>query len=90
MVNVALQMQRQGDSCTSVRIALGCVADTPLRATAAEALLTGATLSRELMAEGAETVREVVDPVADTRGSAAWKRQMAVVWLRRALEATLD
>lgn len=90
VVNVAVQMEQQGGSCTQVRIALGCVADTPLRATAAEAHLTGANLTTELLADAAETVRTAVDPVTDSRGSADWKRAMAVVWVRRTLEALLD
>jgi len=40
--------------------------------------------------EAAEKVRQAVDPVSDFRGSAAYKKEMAVVFVRRALEMALD
>jgi CO/xanthine dehydrogenase FAD-binding subunit len=33
----------------------------------------------------AETVRALVDPIEDVRGSSSYKRQMAVVFARRAI-----
>tara|TARA_B100000676_G_C17457976_1_gene522333 strand:+ start:209 stop:430 length:222 start_codon:yes stop_codon:yes gene_type:complete len=73
-----------------VCIALGCVADVPVRATEADAMLKGSVLPAEQIAAAAATVEQVVDPVSDTRGSAAWKSEMAVVWVRRALAALVS
>ena len=87
VVNVAASMRRRRDVCEDVRIALGCVADVPLRATAAETMLRGRSLSSDSIAEADRLVADVVDPVSDTRGSAAWKSEMAVVWVRRAIAA---
>jgi carbon-monoxide dehydrogenase medium subunit len=71
--------------CQNVRIALGAVALTPVRARRAEAVLSGRVLSPQLIAEAAALVTEEIDPQSDMRGSAAYKREMARVWTERAL-----
>jgi aerobic carbon-monoxide dehydrogenase medium subunit len=72
-----------------VRIALGSVGVTPIRATAAEAVLRGQPLKADGFAEAGEKAKEAVDPVSDFRGSAAYKKDMAAVFVRRALEKAL-
>jgi carbon-monoxide dehydrogenase medium subunit len=72
-----------------VRIALGSVGVTPIRARAAEELLRGQPLKSEAFAEAGAKAREAVDPVSDFRGSAAYKKDMAGVFVRRALEKAL-
>jgi aerobic carbon-monoxide dehydrogenase medium subunit len=74
---------------SDVRIALGSVGVTPIRATAAEAVLRGQPLKAEAFAEAGEKAKEAVDPVSDFRGSAAYKKEMAGVFVRRALEKAL-
>jgi carbon-monoxide dehydrogenase medium subunit len=72
-----------------VRIALGSVGTTPIRATAAEDLLRGQPVKAEAFAEAGEKAKEAVDPVSDFRGSAGYKKEMAGVFVRRALEKAL-
>jgi carbon-monoxide dehydrogenase medium subunit len=72
--------------CQSVGIALGAAGPTPIRATAAEAVLQGQQVTPEAIREAAETVRAAVDPTADIRGSKEYKTDMSVVFTRRALE----
>ncbi len=74
-------------TCHECRIALGCVGPTPLRASAAEALLRGRAPEEALLRELAEAARAIADPIDDTRGSAQYKREMAGVFARRAVEA---
>jgi aerobic carbon-monoxide dehydrogenase medium subunit len=74
---------------SEVRIAMGSVGVTPIRATAAEAVLRGQPVKKEAFAEAAEKAKEAVDPVSDFRGSAAYKKEMAGVFVRRALEQAL-
>ena len=74
---------------SDVRIALGSVGVTPIRATAAEAVLRGQPLKAEAFAEAGEKAKEAVDPISDFRGSAAYKKEMAGVFVRRALEKAL-
>ena len=73
-----------------VRIALGSVGTTPIRAKEAEDLLRGQPVKAEALREAAEKVKEAVDPISDFRGSAAYKKEMAAVFARRALEKALQ
>jgi carbon-monoxide dehydrogenase medium subunit len=72
-----------------VRIALGSVGLTPLHATQAENALRGQPLTEDNIRAAAATVREVVDPLDDHRGSADYKRDMAEVFTRRAIQQAL-
>jgi carbon-monoxide dehydrogenase medium subunit len=84
-----LTLDKAKKNIADVRIALGSVGVTPIRATAAEALLRGQPLKAEAFAEAGEKAKEAVDPISDFRGSAAYKRDMAGVFVRRALEKAL-
>ncbi len=77
-------------SFADVRIALGSVGTTPIRAREAEEILRGQPVKAEALREAAEKAKQLVDPVSDFRGSAAYKREMAGVFVRRALEAALN
>ncbi|MDI3298769.1 MAG: xanthine dehydrogenase family protein subunit M [Bacillota bacterium] len=68
-------------------LALTGVGGTPFKAASAEALLRGQAPSARLFAEAAERVREEVDPEADIHASAEYRRHLAQVLTRRALEA---
>lgn len=84
-----LSLDKSKKTISDVRIALGSVGATPIRATAAEALLRGQPVKPEAFAEAAEKAKEAVDPVSDFRGSAGYKKEMAGVFVRRALEKAL-
>jgi aerobic carbon-monoxide dehydrogenase medium subunit len=84
-----LTLDKNKKIITDVRIALGSVGTTPIRATAAEAVLRGQPLKAEAFVEAAEKAKEAVDPVSDFRGSAGYKKEMAGVFVRRALEKAL-
>ena len=72
-----------------VRIAMGSVNTTPVRAADAEAVLRGQPVKPEGLREAGEKAREATDPVSDFRGSASYKTQMAAVFVRRALERAI-
>ncbi|MBI3078457.1 MAG: xanthine dehydrogenase family protein subunit M [Deltaproteobacteria bacterium] len=82
-------LPRTGAHCREARIGLTCVGPTPIRARRAEAVLRGARLTPELLRAAAEEVRNEVQPTSDLRGSAEYKRDMAVLFTRRALEQAL-
>ncbi|HKA35096.1 MAG TPA: xanthine dehydrogenase family protein subunit M [Candidatus Binatia bacterium] len=73
-----------------VRIALGSVGTTPIRARGAEAVLRGQPVKAEALAEAGEKAKQAVDPISDFRGSAAYKKEMAGVFVRRALTKALE
>jgi carbon-monoxide dehydrogenase medium subunit len=84
-VAVATRVTLDGDRMTNVRIALGAAAATPLRATAVENALRGEMPTPAAFRDAAAAVAEAVDPTADFRGSATYKREMATVFVQRAL-----
>ncbi|HEY0560886.1 MAG: Carbon-monoxide dehydrogenase medium subunit [Mycobacterium sp.] len=72
---------------TSVRIALGGVADTPVLATAAGEALEGTALADADLADAAALALDVVDPPSDIRASAEYRRHLVPVHVRRVLAA---
>jgi aerobic carbon-monoxide dehydrogenase medium subunit len=84
-----LTLDKNKKTIADARIALGSVGTTPIRATAAEAVLRGQPLKAEAFVEAGEKAKEAVDPVSDFRGSAGYKKEMAAVFVRRALEKAL-
>lgn len=84
-VAVAARVTLDGDYIAEARVALGAAAATPLRATAVEDALRGQAPTPTVLREAAALVADAVDPTSDFRGSAAYKRDMAVVFVQRAL-----
>ena len=88
-VSVAALARVENGVCQEIRVALGAVGPTPVRATAVEAALQGQQVTPDAVRAAAEAVADQVDPLTDFRGSADYKRDMAVVFTRRALEQVL-
>lgn len=84
-----LTLDKNKKTIADVRIALGSVGETPIRATEAEAVLRGQPLKSDGFAAAGEKAKQAVDPISDFRGSAAYKKDMAAVFVRRALEKAL-
>jgi len=68
-----------------VRIALGCVAAVPVRATAMEAELAGGDFSEESVKKAAKGLGASLDPPSDVHGSAEFRRHVAEVAAVRAV-----
>ena len=66
----------------SVRVALGSLAATPVRAKATEALLTGEKLTPALVDEAVKTLRSEISPIDDVRSTAAYRLTVAGNLLR--------
>lgn len=72
-----------------VRIALGAVAPTPLRARQAEAVLEGKAVTAELIEGAATAAASEAAPISDLRGSAEFRRELVRVLTRRTLKQCL-
>ncbi len=75
---------------TDVSLALGGVGPTVLTVPEAGELKGSVAPSEEDIRAVADAAGRRCDPVADRLGSAAYKRAMAAVWARRALQACLE
>jgi carbon-monoxide dehydrogenase medium subunit len=87
MVAACAYVKRAADgSCEDVRVGLTHMASTPLRATAVEEALRGGPLDASSIAAAAEHAADGTEPPADLNASAEYKRHLARVLTRRALE----
>ncbi|RUA15945.1 MAG: hypothetical protein DSY55_05130 [Clostridia bacterium] len=86
LVNVAMLLDFDGDIVTDARIAFGSVAPTIVRATAAEQRIVGAPLTSATIDAAAELIQDAIHPIDDIRASATYRRHLAAVITRRALE----
>jgi carbon-monoxide dehydrogenase medium subunit len=73
-----------------VRIALGAVAPTVIRAPKAEAFLEGKAISEDAMAEAGSIAMTEAKPISDFRASADYRRDLIAVLVKRALAAAHD
>ncbi len=91
VLSAAVLLERdEAGRCLQARIALGAVAPRPFRVHPAEECLEGQVLTSEAIAEAAHLAAEAVRPIDDIRGSAAYRRRMVEVTVRRLLtQATL-
>ncbi len=89
-VNVAVQALMHHRTVEWIRIALGAVAPTVIRAPRTEAWLQGKRLSPELIAEARAMVREEISPITDIRSTVEYRRHVAGVLIERALESSLS
>ena len=86
-VSVAAVLQMGPDNlCQDARVVVGSAGVTPIRASETERALRGQKLTEELLRTAAEPVKDDVSPLDDFRGSAGYKRDMAEVFTRRALQ----
>ena len=87
MVAVSATVKKAGDgSCEDVRIGLTHMSSVPLRATAVEEALRGQGLDAQGIARASEQAAEGTSPPADLNATADYKRHLARVLCRRALE----
>jgi CO/xanthine dehydrogenase FAD-binding subunit len=89
LVNAAASLWIDGkkNTCASVRIALGAVAPTVVRATTAEKFLDGRAATPENFAEAGRLAIEDARPISDMRASAEYRKDLVAVLTRRALAA---
>lgn len=84
--SAAVQLSLDGkNTCKEIRIVLGCVGLTPLRAMQAEALLRSKTLDEKSIQASANAARETAQPHSDMRGSAEYKRTLIGALVKRAI-----
>ena len=90
MVGVAVLITPDAakNNLQDVRIGLGAVAPTPVRAPKTEALLRGKPLTAALLKEAAAMAGSESSPISDQRSSAEYRRWIVEALTRRGLEQT--
>jgi aerobic carbon-monoxide dehydrogenase medium subunit len=84
--SAAVQLTLDGkDICKEIRIILGCVGLTPIRAKRAEDELRGKKIDGKAIQRVADAAREAAEPQNDMRGSADYKRTLVAALVKRAI-----
>jgi len=89
VVGVAVALRMEGDVCAEAAISLGAVAAVPYRAQAAEACLRGKEVGEAEIETAAEAAKDSAQPIDDVRASAAYRKKMCGVLVRRLLKKAL-
>jgi len=85
-ISCAIYLERQGELCTSVRVALGAVAPTVIRARLVEEALTGKKITRKLLSASAGLVTGDISPITDIRSTSQYRHQVAPVLISDTFE----
>ncbi len=86
IVGVAIAVEIKDGICEDIRIGLGAVAPTPVRAERSEELMRGKEVNKELIEKVAEEASHEISPISDIRGSAEYRRDMVRVLTERGLK----
>ncbi len=90
VVGVGTVLVQDNELIQEVRIALGAVAPTPIRAKRAEDVLNGKKLHPETVMKAAETASAESKPIDDHRASAEYRRMMVEALVKRAIFNSLS
>jgi carbon-monoxide dehydrogenase medium subunit len=85
IVAVAATVRADGGTISEARVGLTNMGSTPLRATATEAALTGATATADGVRAAADQAADGTNPPSDLNGDADYRKHLATVLTRRAV-----
>ena len=77
-------------TCDAARVAIGGLGSGPVRAIATELELRGKPLTPQVIAAAAAKAADETDPVEDDYASAEYKKHVATVYARKAIEAAVE
>ncbi len=83
----AVVLSLVGETCASAAVSLTNVGDTTLFADEAGSILTGSRLDAETIARAGDAAKAITRPAEDPRGPPDYRRHIAGVMVRRAVEA---
>ena len=89
VIGVAAALTVSDGACTAAAVAVGGLVPVPLRAPSVEGALAGGPVAADALAAAADRVAADLgdDLIGDVFASAEYRRAVAAVWVRRALEA---
>ncbi|MFP4499254.1 MAG: FAD binding domain-containing protein [Vulcanimicrobiota bacterium] len=84
--SVAFVAKKENARIADVRIAMGAVAPTVIRASKTEEFLAGKQITPELIKKASEMIQDEVTPIDDLRSTACYRKKMMGVLLEKVLE----
>lgn len=88
-VSIGVQLTVQKGKVTAARVAAGSVGFVPARLGEVEAVLQGQAVDAACIDRAAEAAAAAVDPLEDTRGTAAFKRRVTAAMTAKAIGIAL-
>jgi CO/xanthine dehydrogenase FAD-binding subunit len=90
IVGVAVVLIPDEGICKDIRIALGAVSPTPIRAKKAETAIRGHPLQDGVVEKAARVAAEECHPISDHRASAEYRTEMVRVLAKRAIKKAIS
>ena len=86
VASVSAIISFRGNSCNDIKLALGAVAPTPMRAKKAEEVMRGHEFSENLIQTTAKVAADESLPISDVRASSDYRKELIRVLVFRAIE----
>jgi len=87
---ILITLDKDKETCTDARIALGAVGPAPMRAKKAEATLKGKKISDALLAKAGKVASEEASPTTDVEATEEYKRELVQVLVKRMGKEALE
>lgn len=88
-VAVIAILEPKDEVCSDIKIVLGSVAPTPIRAYSAENVIRGQKITEALIDKGVQAAADEAHPISDCRSSAEYRAILLKVYVRRALREVM-
>ena len=89
-LGVAAAMTGEGSHITEARIVVSAATEIPTRLYGAETVLSGETISEDLLKRAGDAAVDETNLITDPQGSAAYKRELLRVTVGRVVRAALE
>jgi carbon-monoxide dehydrogenase medium subunit len=89
-LGVAVSLEADGRTIRAPRVVVSAATEKAIRLKSAEHALSGATIDDGVLAHAADAAADEAETVSDVRGSAAYKRELIRVYVRRAVRQAFD
>jgi carbon-monoxide dehydrogenase medium subunit len=87
---VSITLDNKKETCTDCRVVLGSVASCAMRSKKAEEVLKGKKITEDLLAKAGQAASEECDPTDSVEASAAYKRELVGVLVKRVGKEALE
>jgi carbon-monoxide dehydrogenase medium subunit len=85
IVSVAALVATANGKFKDIRVAVSAFGATPIRSTQVESSLRGAPVDERAIEQAAARIKDEINPISDHRASAAYRREMAAMLIKRAV-----
>jgi carbon-monoxide dehydrogenase medium subunit len=89
-LGVAVSLEGDGKAIRAPRVVVSAATEKAVRLKGAEEVLNGATLDDATLARAGDAAADEAETISDVRGSAAYKRELLRVYVRRAVRRAFE